>query len=97
MKIIALLLVALLSSCTAGQVIYTNSHEPIRNTYEVIAPMRITFKVSDSPRYSTIDHLLTEARKMHGTDVDIKNLSKDVVDGVWEVYNFYVVRYNRLD
>ncbi len=96
MKPLAFLLCAFLSSC-ASEMYYNNTREPIRNTYEVIAPMRITFQTVENPRGSTTDYLLTEARKLHGADVDIKNLSKDVVDGSWEVYNFYVVRYNRLD
>jgi len=62
--------------------------------------MRVTVNVAGDPRQNTIDYLITEARKAHGADVDIKNLSKDIViinAATWEIYNFYVVRYNRFD
>jgi hypothetical protein len=100
MKLWSVLLIFTLSGCVTGQAVYHNASEPLRNPYEIIAPMRVMSKVTDNPRASTIDHLLMEARKIHGPDVDIKNLSKDIVTvegGTWELYNFYVVRYNRFD
>lgn len=80
--------------------IYNNAQSEIRNTYEVLAPMRVAIQVYLDPTKETYDHLLKEARRQYGEDVDIKNLSKDelMVNGMsWTIYNFYVVKYNRFD
>lgn len=100
MKVWPFLVAFALAGCETSRMAYNNAEQPLRNPYEVIAPMRVMLKVTDDPRKATFDHLLTEARKVHGADVDIKNLAKDAVNmsgSEWHIYNFYVVRYNRFD